>query len=216
MDNYNKRSGGGGKKFGGDRGGRSFGGDRGGRSFGGGDRGGRSFGGDRGGDRGSRPDMHKAICDECKKSCEVPFRPTGDKPIFCSDCFRDKRGGDSQRGGDRGLKSRFESKQTYSGDAGKEAINYKAQFEVLNTKLDRIIKALGPAVSEEIKKVSEDPKYKTFEKAPKKEVDVVALKKAIAKTGGKKEVKKVPTKKISAKKEVVKKIAKKVTTKKKK
>ncbi len=27
-------------------------------------------------------------CDSCKKKCEVPFKPTGDKPVYCSDCFR--------------------------------------------------------------------------------------------------------------------------------
>ncbi|KKP65529.1 MAG: hypothetical protein UR64_C0026G0013, partial [Candidatus Nomurabacteria bacterium GW2011_GWE1_35_16] len=59
-------------------GGRSFGG--GGRSFGGG---GRSFGGGRGGDR---PEMFDAVCDQCGKDCRVPFRPSGDKPIYCSDC----------------------------------------------------------------------------------------------------------------------------------
>ncbi len=26
--------------------------------------------------------MHSAVCDDCGKRCEVPFRPTGDKPIF--------------------------------------------------------------------------------------------------------------------------------------
>ncbi|OGJ42589.1 hypothetical protein A3B60_00530 [Candidatus Peregrinibacteria bacterium RIFCSPLOWO2_01_FULL_39_12] len=49
-------------------------------------RGGKRFGG------GRRPpmQMHQAICSECEKSCEVPFRPSGDKPVFCSDCFKGK------------------------------------------------------------------------------------------------------------------------------
>ena len=75
MGNYNKDRGG--SKFSGKRdfGGRS-GGDR------GDSRGGRrDFGGNRGGDR-ERPQMHSAVCDDCGNNCEVPFRPTGDKPIF--------------------------------------------------------------------------------------------------------------------------------------
>lgn len=50
-------------------------------------------------DRGSRGPvtMHKAICDKCRKECEVPFRPTSGKPIFCSNCFESKRGSDSGR-----------------------------------------------------------------------------------------------------------------------
>ena len=37
-----------------------------------------------------RPQMHKAICDDCGQSCEVPFKPTGDKPVYCSNCFKGK------------------------------------------------------------------------------------------------------------------------------
>lgn len=53
-------------------------------------------GGSRGGDRGPRRDfdgpreMHKAVCSECKKACEVPFKPTEGKPVFCRDCYNKK------------------------------------------------------------------------------------------------------------------------------
>ncbi len=43
--------------------------------------------------------MHDAVCDECGKKCKVPFRPRGDKPIYCSECFETKQGGSSRRGG---------------------------------------------------------------------------------------------------------------------
>jgi CxxC-x17-CxxC domain-containing protein len=32
-------------------------------------------------------DMHSAICDKCGKDCKVPFKPTENKPVYCSDCF---------------------------------------------------------------------------------------------------------------------------------
>ena len=32
-------------------------------------------------------EMHKATCSECKKECEVPFKPAEGKPVFCRDCF---------------------------------------------------------------------------------------------------------------------------------
>ena len=36
----------------------------------------------------------KAICADCHKECEVPFKPTGDRPVYCQDCFsRRKQGG---------------------------------------------------------------------------------------------------------------------------
>ncbi|MFA5271106.1 MAG: CxxC-x17-CxxC domain-containing protein [Candidatus Omnitrophota bacterium] len=31
--------------------------------------------------------MHKAICADCRKPCEVPFRPSGDRPVYCQECF---------------------------------------------------------------------------------------------------------------------------------
>ena len=36
--------------------------------------------------RGPR-EMHKAICSKCKKECEVPFKPTEGRDVFCKDCF---------------------------------------------------------------------------------------------------------------------------------
>ena len=30
-------------------------------------------------------------CSECGRSTEVPFQPRGDKPVYCSDCYRKVR-----------------------------------------------------------------------------------------------------------------------------
>ena len=90
MGNFNR----GGNKFGGgNRGG-------GGRGFGGGSRGGF------GGGRRERPEMHKATCSDCGNSCEVPFRPTGDKPVLCSNCFENSGGGNNRDRGGRGGRGR--------------------------------------------------------------------------------------------------------------
>jgi CxxC-x17-CxxC domain-containing protein len=43
--------------------------------------------GDRGSSRGSRQ-MYPAKCAQCGKDTEVPFQPRGDKPVYCSDCYR--------------------------------------------------------------------------------------------------------------------------------
>lgn len=54
-------------------------------SFDRGNRGGGGFG--RGGfDRGPR-EMHKAVCTKCGQECEVPFKPTEGKPVYCRECF---------------------------------------------------------------------------------------------------------------------------------
>jgi CxxC-x17-CxxC domain-containing protein len=41
--------------------------------------------------RGPR-EMHKATCAECGKECEVPFKPAEDRPVYCKECFRKKKG----------------------------------------------------------------------------------------------------------------------------
>ncbi len=39
----------------------------------------RNFGGPR--------EMTKAICSDCGKECEVPFKPTEGRPVYCQDCL---------------------------------------------------------------------------------------------------------------------------------
>jgi CxxC-x17-CxxC domain-containing protein len=39
---------------------------------------------------GSRP-MFAATCSSCGREAQVPFQPTGSKPVYCSDCFTAKR-----------------------------------------------------------------------------------------------------------------------------
>jgi CxxC-x17-CxxC domain-containing protein len=51
-------------------------------------------GSDRGGFGGGRPrEFHKATCSECQKECEVPFKPSGDRPVYCKDCFAKRKDG---------------------------------------------------------------------------------------------------------------------------
>jgi CxxC-x17-CxxC domain-containing protein len=32
--------------------------------------------------------MFPTTCSECGRSTEVPFQPRGDRPVYCSDCYR--------------------------------------------------------------------------------------------------------------------------------
>ena len=52
------------------------------------DRGNR--GGGSGRDFGPK-EMHKATCAECGKECEVPFKPTEGRPVYCRDCFAKRK-----------------------------------------------------------------------------------------------------------------------------
>jgi CxxC-x17-CxxC domain-containing protein len=35
--------------------------------------------------------MHPIVCAECGNEAMVPFRPRGDRPVYCSDCFSNIR-----------------------------------------------------------------------------------------------------------------------------
>jgi len=75
------------------------------------------------------PIMHEVICDKCKKQCQVPFKPTGDKPVYCSDCFR------KNENSNRSYGSRDQDRPLRSGMSSEE-------FNKINAKLDKIIQAL--------------------------------------------------------------------------
>ncbi|MEY3784049.1 MAG: hypothetical protein RLZZ230_371 [Candidatus Parcubacteria bacterium] len=216
--------------FGGQRSG-GFGGNRGGG--GGGFSGGRDRG-DRGGDRGGRggqsdrpTEMHSATCSTCHKSCEVPFRPSGDKPVYCSECFgkqksdeNNSRGGDRHDGGrsfdnrapreDRPVRTERAPERSRDGDA-----DIKQRLTIIESRLNRILDLINPptkagGAAVEVKTATKKEERK-IEKEVKKVVDAPALKKAVAKAvAPKKEV----ANKVVAKKAVAKKVApKKVVTK---
>lgn len=44
-----------------------------------------------GGDGYGQRQMSDAVCAKCGAQCQVPFKPRGDKPVYCSDCFRSMR-----------------------------------------------------------------------------------------------------------------------------
>lgn len=52
--------------------------------------GGRFHGGYRG-EQSAPREMHKATCSECGNECEVPFKPTEGKPVFCRECYAKKK-----------------------------------------------------------------------------------------------------------------------------
>jgi CxxC-x17-CxxC domain-containing protein len=42
----------------------------------------------------TRP-MHTAICADCKKECSIPFKPSGDRPVYCQECFSRRKSGNT-------------------------------------------------------------------------------------------------------------------------
>ncbi len=45
-------------------------------------------GGGGGGFGGGQRQLYPAVCANCGKDTQVPFQPRGDRPVYCSDCFR--------------------------------------------------------------------------------------------------------------------------------
>ena len=43
------------------------------------------------GSGGGPREMFTATCSNCGNEARVPFQPRGDKPVYCSDCFEQKR-----------------------------------------------------------------------------------------------------------------------------
>lgn len=107
------------------------------------------------GDFNDRPkEMFEATCASCGKTCQVPFRPNGKKPVYCNDCFAKNGGGD--RGGDRdnSFKKPYNpsfSKPSYprndapapqNNDNKLILTDVSKQLQMVNSKLDRMITLL--------------------------------------------------------------------------
>ena len=109
---------------------------RGGRG-GGRDFGGRSFGGE----RPVRPaEMHKAICSTCGNECEVPFKPSGDKPVYCRDCFAKNRSHDNDRSFNPSPRPEF---KRFNEDRPIPSPRNNNELDAINSKLDQILKILN-------------------------------------------------------------------------
>jgi CxxC-x17-CxxC domain-containing protein len=141
-------------------GGNKFGGSRGRSNFGGRDSGKPRFS-SRDSGRGNHT-MHEAVCAECGNICNVPFVPISGKPVYCSDCFEKRAGGESdsrspRRGNfDRPSKPSFSERRPFSAPTA-PAFNNRNQenddkkFDQLNAKLDKILKTLNYMINKDVK-----------------------------------------------------------------
>jgi CxxC-x17-CxxC domain-containing protein len=165
---------------------------------GGGFGGGNKFGGrDRSFDRNAPREMHKAVCADCGNECEVPFKPSGDRPVLCSMCFKNSRGDergegrreerrdfDRPRNEDKRMydatcakcgdhcqipfqpkpgrdvlcsdcfgQDKGESRPSFSSSQAPKSANYDKQFELLNSKLNKLIELLSPKDATVVKSV---------------------------------------------------------------
>lgn len=98
-------------------------------------KGGKRFGG---GSEKREMVMHKAICSNCHKPCEVPFRPTGSKPVYCRDCFNEMGGASNTNRPEQPRRNdRAENRHENRDDNLNEL---KKQLELVNSKLETLIR----------------------------------------------------------------------------
>lgn len=81
-----------------------------------------------------------AICSNCRKSCQVPFRPDGKKPIYCRDCFNAPR--------DAHVPAKRNVPMGAPSGEGKSIGDLTRQIAAMNAKIDTMLKILEE-VSEE-------------------------------------------------------------------
>jgi CxxC-x17-CxxC domain-containing protein len=159
-------------KFGGKPGGNKFGKKSFGKpSFGGGERGGRG---------GDRVQLFDATCAKCGNACQVPFRPTGERPVFCRDCFnggkrqtapdgRESRSNNFERREIAPIQSSFNRPQ----ERDTRIDDLKRQIETMNTKLDTIVRMMtspqrttAPAPEPAKSDIQEKPAKSSAKKKP--------------------------------------------------
>jgi len=159
--------------------------------------------------------MYKAVCSKCGQDCEVPFSPSKDKPVFCSDCFRKERNGEQKKiSGRDSRKSGFSDKKMYETicdkcgkkcevpfrptgnkpvycsecfgkvDNDKSFGQSNKQLETIESKLDKILELLTPVILKKPKEKEETVKKEKVVKPEK--INKPKKKVAISKTKTKK------------------------------
>lgn len=108
--------------------------------------------------------MHKAVCASCGKTCDIPFKPTGDKPVYCRDCFagRMAMGGDRskrrdpRKNGYANRDSGFGNRENFSRDnfskdnfsnSKNSNDDLKRQINLLNDKVDKLAYSLSKLIN---------------------------------------------------------------------
>lgn len=133
------------------------------------------FGGSRDSGRpsfGDRPSfgekrMFPAVCDTCGKNCEVPFRPTGEKPIYCRDCF--------------GVKPKAQLTE-------KPTDGFSPRLAAMEKKIDQILAILNAATIEETAREVNEP---VVEAVVESQAKPVKKEKAVKKESKKKKAEKI-------------------------
>ncbi len=153
----------------------------------------------------AQKELFDAQCNSCKERCQVPFKPNGMKPVYCSKCFtkdespsRDYGSRDGSGSSTYGNRSDFKPRHdrpSFTPEAPNRQIEQLSkQIEMMNSTLQNLVATLttsnrATALTEEVRKLA--PSESFSDEAPAKKS------------------KAAPSKKVAKAKKVVKKTAKK-------
>jgi CxxC-x17-CxxC domain-containing protein len=114
----------------------------------------RTYRSARSGSEGGAFQKFDAVCSNCGKKCQVPFRPDGTKPVYCKDCFgapRDAMAG-KKKFSVAPAAARFNTPAASFSAApagGKSIADLTRQIAAMNTKIDTMLKILTEGAAEE-------------------------------------------------------------------
>ncbi len=147
-------------------------------------------GGKRGGrtSMGEKPQMHQVTCNDCGVRCQVPFKPTGERPVYCSECFENHSEGGRFKKQTTSRTSRKEESNCCQGTTQEQLKHYNNFSDKMDEVIGRLDKIIG-FLSESKRDLDLKSALKTAKKEVKKE----------AKKEVKKEVKKKPKKVVEKK-----------------
>jgi CxxC-x17-CxxC domain-containing protein len=98
-----------------------------------------------------------AICSNCGKKCQVPFRPDGEKPVYCKDCFdMPRKAMTGKKKFSASVPASFSNPANFGSTAptasaagGKSIADLTRQIAAMNTKIDTMLKILQEGAGEE-------------------------------------------------------------------
>ena len=124
----------------------------------------------RGADRAEK-ELFRTTCTECGKSCEVPFKPTGQKPVLCRECYAQNAPANDrpvrrEYGFNKPSAPSFRPRPEGQGHTP----GLQRSIDEIGMKLDKLIQILSPqsASKEQAPKVSKKSSWKDKKKGVKK------------------------------------------------
>lgn len=150
---------------------------------------------------GSRPfqnnsfaqkELFNAECNGCGTRCQVPFRPNGKKPVYCSNCFTKSDTRSAPQRSDAGFRSGPRPDRAFSQPVPDRQIeDLKRQIEAMNATLQKLVTtvdtfnratALTLEIQKHFPKEEATPEKKSVpKKAPAKVAKKAPAKKAVKK-----------------------------------